>query len=167
LGCALVENLAEADVAVVSTLDDTGREILLHGGRVLLLAEHDDALQTHIPGIQIEPRNGTPWQGDWASSFGWHRFKGLPTDGVINFAFAGLTPEHVIDGFVPRDFALDVYAGMFVGWIHKPVPTIARRRVGRGTLLISTFRLTQNLETNPLALCLFCELMALISDLDP
>jgi len=163
LGYAIVNELSEADVAVVSILDDACREFLLRGGRVLLLAEADDALQTHIPGIRIQTRDRTAWQGDWASSFGWHRLDGLLTQGVVNFAFADLTPEHIIDGFVPRDFALDVYAGLFVGWIHKPVPTIARKRVGRGTLLICTFRLAQNVETNPLAMYLFSELTALIS----
>ncbi|HEU0297745.1 MAG TPA: hypothetical protein VFR47_33695, partial [Anaerolineales bacterium] len=79
-----------------------------------------------------------------------------------NFAFADLTPEHVIHGFAPRDFASDVYAGLFVGWLHKPIPTIARKRVGRGMLMISTFRLRQNLETNPLAAFLFKELLDLI-----
>jgi hypothetical protein len=163
LGFALTDDIAQADLAVVSTLDDGCREFLLHGGRVLFLAEKDDSLQTYIPGLTIKPRAGTPWQGDWASSFGWHRFESLPTDQVVNFAFADLTPEYVIHGFAPRDFAKDVYAGLFVGWLHKPIPTIARKRVGRGTLLISTFRLAQNLESNPLAMYLFRELIELVS----
>jgi hypothetical protein len=163
LGYRTADDLSRADVAVVTALDDACREFLLHGGRVLLLAEADDALQTYIPGIGIEPRRGTPWQGDWASSFGWHRFGSLPTHHVVNFAFADLTPDHVIHGFAPRDFALDVFAGLFVGWLHKPIPTIARKRVGRGELLVSTFRLEKNLETNPLAEYLFCELLQLIA----
>ncbi|HEU0292894.1 MAG TPA: glycoside hydrolase family 2 TIM barrel-domain containing protein, partial [Anaerolineales bacterium] len=130
LGFIVVDDLSQAELAVVSTLDDACREFLLRGGKVLFLAEDDEALQTHIPNMSIEPRRGTPWQGDWASSFGWHRFKNLPTDHVVNFAFADLTPEHVIHGFAPRDFASDVYAGLFVGWLHKPIPTIARKRVG-------------------------------------
>jgi hypothetical protein len=162
-----VEDLSHADVAVVTTLDDACREYLLQGGSVLLLAEEDDALQTHIPGIGIEPRTGTPWQGDWASSFGWHRFEDIPSGNVVDFAFADLTPEYVIHGFSPRDFALDVFAGLFVGWLHKPIPTIARRRVGRGELLISTFRLSKNLETNPLARYLFAELLILLADASP
>jgi len=161
LGYGSTDDLSQADVAVVTTLDDAGREFLLRGGKVLLFAEEDNALQTHIPGIGIEPRRGTPWQGDWASSFGWHRFGNISTDGVVNFAFADLTPEHVIGGLAPRDFARDVYAGLFVGWLHKPIPTIARRRVGRGELLVCTFRLAKNLETNPLAKHLFCELLKL------
>ncbi len=164
LNYEVVDDLSHVDVAVVTRLDDACREFLLRGGRVLLLAESDDALQTHIPGLGIESRTGTPWQGDWASSFGWHRFEKVPTEGVVNFAFADLTPEHVIHGFSPRDFALDVYAGLFVGWLHKPIPTIARKRVGRGELLTSTFRLSKNLESNPLAKYLFKELMILIED---
>ena len=159
----VVDDLSHTDMAVVATLDDACREFLLQGGRVLLLAETDDALQTYIPGIGIASRSRTPWQGDWASSFGWHRFESLPTDHVVNFAFADLTPEHVIHGFAPRDFALDVFAGLFVGWLHKPIPTIARKRVGRGTLLISTFRLSKNLETNSLAKYLLCELLKLLA----
>ena len=157
-----MNKLSHTDIAIVTTLDDTFREFLLRGGRVLFLAEANDALQTHIPGLDIEPRRGTPWQGDWASSFGWHRFENLPTDHIVNFAFADLTPDHVILGFPPREFALDVYAGLFVGWVHKPVPTIARRRVGRGELLVSTFRLSKNLGTNPLARYLLAELLMLI-----
>jgi hypothetical protein len=162
-GHEVAAGLDQADVAVVTRLDDSCRQFLLRGGRVLLLAETDDALQTHIPGVGIEPRAGTPWQGDWASSFGWHRFEDLPTDRIVNFAFADLTPEHIVQGFAPRDFALDVYAGLFVGWLHKPVPTIVRKRLGRGELLVSTFRLTKHLGSNPLASYLFSMLLDLIA----
>jgi hypothetical protein len=164
LGYEVVDASSQANIAVVSTVDDSCRDFLLNGGHVLLLAEKDDALQTHISNLRIAPRDGTPWQGDWASSLGWHHFESLPTDNVVNFAFADLTPEHVIHGFALRDFALDVYAGLFVGWIQKPIPTIARKRVGHGTLLVSTFRLANHLETSPLARYLFKELMLLVKE---
>ncbi|PWH16132.1 MAG: glycoside hydrolase family 2 [Anaerolineae bacterium] len=160
-GISTVDDLAHARVAVVSTLDDACRDFLLRGGKVLFLAEQPDSLRAVLPGLSIAPRAGTPWQGDWASSFGWHRFESLPTNGVVDFSFAGLTPEHVIHGFAPRDFARDVLAGLFVGWIHKPIPTIARRRMGRGVLVVSTFRLRENLENNPLARFLLAELLRL------
>jgi len=162
LGYSTTDDLSKANVAIVTVLDDTLREFILRGGRVLLLAETDDALQMHIPGLDIEPREDTAWQGDWASTFGWHRFEKLPTGATVNFAFAGLTPEHIISNFSPRDFAVNVYAGLFVGWLHKPVPTIARRRTGQGEVLVSTFRLSKNLENNPLAMYLFAELMMLV-----
>jgi hypothetical protein len=163
LGYAVVDDLDQAQVAVVTVLDDTYRDFILRGGRVLLLAEDEEALQMYVPGLDITERDDTAWQGDWASSLGWHRFEQLPTGGVVNFAFAGLTPDHVITDFSPRDFAFDVFAGLFVGWLHKPVPTIARRRMGQGQVFVSTFRLAQNLEKNPLALYLFAELMKMLA----
>ena len=162
LGCSMADDLSSTEVAITTKLDDSFRDFLLRGGRVLLLAENDDALQTYVPGLGIQPREGTSWQGDWASSFGWHRFESLPTDCVIDFAFAGLTPEHVIHGFAPRDFILDVYAGLFVGWLHKPIPTIARKRMPKGEVLVSTFRLSKNLGTNPMAMYLLRELLQLL-----
>ena len=162
LGYSVTSDLSQANSAVVTVLDDSLREFILRGGRVLLLAEDEDALQMHIPDIDIKEREDTAWQGDWVSSFGWQRFATLPTGGTVNFAFTGLTPEHVITGCSPHDFAFDVYAGLFVGWLHKPVPTIVRRWVGQGQVVISTFRLSKNLKTNPLAMCLFAELLKMM-----
>lgn len=162
MGCQITEDLSQANLAVVTTLDDRAREFLLGGGNVLFLAEETQALQTYIPQFALEARQGTPWQGDWAGGLGWHRFGSIPTGGVVDFAFTGLTPEHVIHGFAPREFANDVFAGLFVGWLHQPIPTIARRRLGRGTLLASTFRLSKHLETNVLAKYLLRELLNLL-----
>ena len=44
LGYEAAGDLLQAELAVVSALDDSHREFLLRGGRVLLLAETDDAL---------------------------------------------------------------------------------------------------------------------------
>ena len=162
LGYTLAADLSAADIAVTTVLDDSFRDFILRGGRVLLLAEQDQSLQTFVPNLEIVPRSGTPWQGDWASTFGWHRFDSLPTDRVVNFAFAGLTPEHVIRGFAPRDFAFHVYAGLFAGWLHKPIPTVARKQMGQGEILISTFRIAQQLDTNPMAINLLIELIQLL-----
>jgi hypothetical protein len=162
LGYSVTNDLSQAKVAAVTVLDDSLRDFILRGGRVLLLAEDEDALQMYIPGLKIKERDDSVWQGDWASSFGWHRFGKLPTGGTVNFAFAGLTPEHILSKFSTHDFAFNVYAGLFIGWLHKPVPTIAKRQMGQGEVLVSTFRLSQNLESNPLAMYLFAELLTLV-----
>ena len=154
-GFSLTNTLSEADLAVVSVLTDELRQYLLDGGRVLWLAETNDSLQTCIGNTAIQPRRGSPWQGDWASSLGWLcqdlLFAGFPGDGLVDFACLGLTPEHVITGIAPRDFADQVHSGMFIGWLHRPVATVAERHIGRGTLLISTFRISPALVDNPLA----------------
>ncbi|HPH98592.1 MAG TPA: glycoside hydrolase family 2 TIM barrel-domain containing protein [Anaerolineaceae bacterium] len=162
-GATLVKHLPEADLAVVGQLDDNCREYILRGGRVLWLAEKDDALQTVLPGVGLSPRAGSPWQGDWASSFGWHCLPDLPTGGLVDFSFAGLTPEHVLPGMPPRDFIRDVFAGLFTGWLHRPIPTIARRRIGRGQLLGCTFRIGASLTDNPMAGAIFDRLLGLLN----
>ncbi|MFN8455333.1 MAG: hypothetical protein U0401_11815 [Anaerolineae bacterium] len=76
--------------------------------------------------MQIKPREGTPWSGDWASSFAcaWqgplHRLPGGP---LLDHSFDRIIPEYVLTGFSPLDFAAHVYAGLCVGWIHVCRPS--------------------------------------------
>ncbi len=168
LGYTVLDTLAESDLVITTTLTDRLRTYLLDGGRVLWLAESDDALQTRLDGIAITPRRGRDWQGDWASSMSWickdQLFGALPTAGEVDFLFADLTPEHVITGLSPRDFAVDVHAGLAVGWLHKIVGLVVERRVGQsGQLLISTFRLSANLLENPVAAWMFRDMASRLS----
>ena len=49
--------------------------------------------------------------------------------------------EHVISNCNLLDFQARVFAGLVVGWIHKPVALGVERSYGRGRLVASTFRL--------------------------
>jgi hypothetical protein len=51
-------------------------------------------------------------------------------------------PECVLIGFLPWEFEAHVHAGLFAGWIHKPVALIAERRYGKGRAVVTTFQLT-------------------------
>ncbi len=163
LGCTVVTDLAGAEIAVVTTLTDALRAYVLAGGRVLWLAETPESLQTHLPGVSVRERHGQPWQGDWASSFSWlnqdRLFADIPTEGLLDFAFADLTPDCVLTGFGPNDFATHVHAGLTVGWLHKTVALIAERSLGRGHLLISTLRLSRALPHHPVAQALVAEML--------
>ncbi len=163
LGCTLVPDLQQADLAVVNTLSDDLRLHLLGGGRVLWLAESPDFLRTNLPGIGVRQRRGQSWQGDWASSFSWlfrdRLFADIPTDGLLDFAFADLTPDCVLTGFAPHEFATLVHAGLTVGWLHKTVALVGERYLGRGRLLASTLRLSQQLLDHPVAAWVFADLM--------
>ncbi|MFL5802157.1 MAG: glycoside hydrolase family 2 protein [Roseiflexaceae bacterium] len=155
LGYQLVDDIARADVAVVDTITDDMRWYLQAGGRVLWLDASSETQQTWLGNLNIRPRKGHSWQGDWASSLSWIRqdrmFKHIPSGGLVDFAFADLTPDYVIAGLSTRDFAADVHAGLFVGWIHHSVGLIAERHFGAGRLLTSTFRLREQLHDNPVA----------------
>ena len=164
LGYSLTEDLALADLAVVEVMTDEMRQYVQRGGRVLWLAESKDSQQTYLDTLDLVPRQGHRWQGDWASNMNWLRhdrmFGQIPSDGTVDFAFADLTPEHVIVGLSPREFASDVHAGLFVGWLHHIVALIAERRFGDGRLMISTFRLREHLETQPVAAIMLRDMIA-------
>src|SRR5581483_7121627 len=92
LGYEVTENLEEADLIVTATMTDELRTRLQHGGRVLWLAEKNNAQQTVLGALEIAPRRGRRWQGDWASNFNWIRhdemFQDIPTQGTVDFCFA-------------------------------------------------------------------------------
>jgi hypothetical protein len=163
LGYTVTTDLAMAKVAIVAQLTDSVRWFLQGGGRVLWLAESNDDQQTYLGGIRIVQRQGRSWQGDWVSTLSWLRqetlFRDLPTEGLVDFAFANLIPESVIVGIPPRDFADHVHAGMFVGWLHATVALIVERTFAHGILLISTFRLRQQIPTNPVAAIMVRDLL--------
>jgi hypothetical protein len=159
-----VPGVDDADLAVVRSLTDDVRDYLQTGGKVLWLATSADSLQTYIGGLRIVDREDRVWEGDWVSNFNWINqetlFREVPTDGLVNFAFADLTPDHVIHGLRAMDFATSVHAGLFVGWVHRSVALIAEQPVGKGRLLICTFRLRRNLRTQPVAAIMLRDLIA-------
>lgn len=163
LGYKATTNRNDADVVVATTMTDDLRWYLQEGGRILWLAESPDALQTHLAGLRIERRNGSRWQGDWASNFNWLRqdtlFGDIPTGNTLDFAFADIIPDHVILGLSARDYAEEVHAGLTVGWLHNTVGLVAERGFGLGRLLTSTFNLKENIGNNPVATVMLHDLV--------
>lgn len=164
LGYTVTDQLADADVAVVVTLTDEIRWHVQRGGRVLWLPDSAESLETHLGGVGIAQRRGRSWAGDWASNFNWIRqdamFGAIPSGGTVDFAFADLIPDHVIVGLNPRDYADNVHAGLTVGWLHHTVGLVAERRFGAGRLLICTFKLREQLRTNPVAQIMVSDMLA-------
>ena len=155
LAYEIVDEPGQANLVVVETLTDGWRSFAQDGGQVLWLAERPDSFQTYLGSWGVAAREGRTWQGDWASSMSWLRqdrlFGGIPTGGTVDFAFADLTPEVVLVGLTPRDFARRVHAGLFVGWVHHVVALVAERPVGRGNLMACTFRIREHLDAHPVA----------------
>ena len=168
LGYTVVRNIRDAELVVTGVLTEALRTYLLEGGKVLWMADGEDAQQTILTGMggaQVGPRKGTPWTGDWASNFNWLcqdvMFKDIPTNGTVDFAFADLTPDNVIHGVHPLHFQNQVHSGLFLGWIHKVVALVAERQIGSaGKLLISTYRLSKSLTTHPVAAIMLRDMVA-------
>jgi hypothetical protein len=155
LGYRLTEDLEQAEIAVAETMTDQLRRYVQGGGKVLWLVNSSEAKQTYLGSLGIALRHGRSWQGDWASSMSWIKqttlFRAIPTGGLVDFAFADLTPDYVIVGLHPRDYANDVHAGLFVGWLHHVVALIVEQNIDQGNLMICTFRLRDQLQNNPVA----------------
>jgi hypothetical protein len=163
MGYELTDDLS-ADLVIVETMTDDLRWYTQNGGKVLWLAETPESQQTHMGAISIAQRQGRSWQGDWASSMSWIRqdkiFSGIPCGGTVDFAFADLTPETVIVGLNPRDFAANVHSGLFVGWAHHIVALVAERPIDRGRLMICTYRLREHLGNHPVASIMMHDMIA-------
>ena len=163
LGYETIDHPDGAELVIAETLTDEWRQYAQAGGHVLWLAERPDSYQTHLGTWSVAARAGRTWQGDWASSMSWLRqdrlFTDIPTGGTVDFAFADLTPDAVLVGLSPRDFASQVHAGLFVGWVHHVVALIAERRVDAGRLMACTFRLGEHLGQHPVATILLDDMI--------
>jgi len=139
-------------VLVASAFDEEVKRTLRSGGRVVLLASDR---MTLAPGLEIVPRAGSHFDGNWISSFSWIRknqqpFRPIGFDALSGFEAQAATPSAVIQGVPPENFG-DVLAGMFYGWINSNVGTLVQARVGKGRLLMCTFSLATTYGTDPYA----------------
>ncbi len=120
-----------------------------HG--VWLVDARSDAVQpAHLAFLgdqtRIVPREGTWWQGDWASSFSWLNksgpFADLPGGPMLNMAYAEIMPRSVLTLESHRLLKQNVWAGLAVGWLQKIVGLIAYTDYGQGSIVICTMHLT-------------------------
>lgn len=148
LGYKPVVQMNEADVIVAQKVDDDIADYVRNGGRMLFLPEKPAKLYPFFPhwqNVNIVPREGTLWMGDWASSFAWLRrsgvFSNMPGGPLLDETFDRIIPDHVMVNCNLLDFQARVFAGLVVGWIHKPVALGVERSYGKGRFVASTFRL--------------------------
>ena len=151
LGYTIARDISRASLVVVRENNPDLASHVRDGGRLLLIADAPMPLYPLFPhwqNVKIEARNGTPWQGDWASSFAWLMragpFAALPGAPLLDMAFDRVIPDHVVSGVNLHDFHGRVHAGLVVGWIHKPVALAVERGYGRGHFVATTFRLLRD-----------------------
>ncbi|QFU17849.1 glycoside hydrolase family 2 protein [Microvirga thermotolerans] len=148
MGYASARSLEEASVVVSRSHDKAIADHVRQGASLLLLPEGELSLYPFFPhwqNVQVKTRDGTLWRGDWASSFAWLRRSGhfarFPGGPLLDETMDRVIPDHVISGCNLLDFQARVFAGLVVGWIHKPVSLGVERSYGRGRIVASTFRL--------------------------
>ncbi|MCB8985160.1 MAG: hypothetical protein H6659_15115 [Ardenticatenaceae bacterium] len=157
------------DILIASRYTGELQDYLQRGGRVLLLAQAESAASREmlLPAGKIVARNGTPWQGDWASSLAWVKKQGvlahLPGGPLLEMEWSSIMPDAVIAGlpsWVLRDHS---WAGLAVGWVHKAVSLLSVLRYGHGQILITTFKINaETLSTDAIAQALFAGMVNLL-----
>ncbi len=128
------------------------------------------SLDQHLPGISLVERDGTIWRGDWIAGFSWVRREGafadIPGGPIFDLSFSDVVPHHLLTGFRPWEFGNNVISGMVCGWVHKPAAIIGEKRVGRGGVVATTFRLTREAAgADPVAAALFDGLVTTAAEL--
>jgi hypothetical protein len=174
LGYHVAESPALASVIVAREYDAEIAARVRSGMRLLLLPDSEMTLNPFFPhwqAVRVRKRDGTPWRGDWASSFAWlrrtGRFRTIPGGPLIDETLDGVIPDYVISGCNLMDFQSRVHGGLVVGWIHKPVALVVERPYGKGRVLISTLRFFPDSAVNdPASLALFDVLIAQVLGVD-
>ena len=172
LGYDAARRMEDATLVVSNTHNEAIAGHVRAGARLLLLPEAEGALHPFFPhwqNVKIRARAGSPWMGDWASSFAWLRradhFAGLPGGPLLDESFDRVIPDYVISGCNLLDFQARVFGGLVVGWIHKPVALGVERSYGRGRMAASTFRLFRDAPmADPTATMLLDRLVELVAE---
>ena len=117
---------------------------------------HHMGHESQLPNIALSARQGTMWRGDWIANFGWLKrsgpFASLPGGPLLDLAYDRVVPRHVLGSLRSWEYGGLVHAGVVVGWVHKVAATILERRIGRGGMVATTFRLMQDEPgTDPVA----------------
>jgi hypothetical protein len=147
----------------------TLHELVQRGGRALLLAGPDFNQGENLAPLPIggvRPRAHTIWEGDWATAFSWLKKQGpfahLPGTPLLEMEYAEIMPDAIITGVPAWAFREHTWAGLALGWIHKPVSLITKGHYGRGSITLSTFNLSPSaLTNNAIAQALFAGLVEL------
>jgi hypothetical protein len=164
---------AEAgEILVARKYTETLRSMVQQGARLLLMTDAPTAHASGaepLPFLSVVPREGTSWQGDWATSFAWARKQGplanLPGNPILEMEWAPIMADSVLLTPQPWMQREHSWAGLAVGWVHKVASLLMVMPYGRGHVAITTFKLNATtLAANAVARTLFADVVALLKE---
>ncbi len=151
-------------VVVTTTLTQQHWSILNDGSRLLYLPMNSGA-GADLAGLRF---NALPIGGSWsmASGVGWARVDRLapaPCRPDLGWEVAPIFPWQAIDAASLQQ-GDEQLAGWFESWLANAGAFIALRTVGKGRLLVSTFRFEEAYGLDPVATLLFNRLVTLLRE---
>lgn len=138
-----ISGSGDSESVLMATRFDDAIAHLQNGGRVLLLANSEDALPVDAR-LKLSLRAGTELDGRWFSNFNWIRadeppFSEVAFTPILGFESACVAPHYVVQGLEAHEFG-DVLSGITLGWLNNNSGLAVQTRAGSGTLLLTTFR---------------------------
>jgi hypothetical protein len=147
MGYQVRDEVGEGVLIVANTFTEDLRSKVQAGAHLLVLASPESLSMegtVHLPYMGLVPRAGSPWQGDWATSFSWLRkegpFASLPGGPLLEMEYAEIMPDAVLAGTPAWVSDGHVWAALALGWIHKVVSLLTSMPYGRGKLTVTTFK---------------------------
>lgn len=162
---------AAGSVLVATRYSRRLQEAVQQGAHALLIADADFSLSKgnlRLPAGTIVSRKHTQWEGDWATSFSWLNktgpFATLPGSPFLEMEYADVMPDAVLAGLPAWAARSHDWAGLALGWIHKPVSLLTLLPYGNGQLAITTFKLNaKTLKDNVIAQALLDGMIQLLA----
>lgn len=137
-------------VCLTSRLNKEVLEYIRLGGKAIFLAEKgSDILEKGLLNFK-KLSDGESW--DRAASFNFidtNLFEGLPINKISGWEMADLYPSYIINNLDDMNY-VRIIAGMFSGWIGNFSPTILELKHGKGHLIVSTLKLMEQYNIQPI-----------------
>lgn len=170
-GVRLTDRLEPGVVCLASVVDEKLLHFVDRGGAALLLALERESLPRTASGLGSVGRDKNGWWGDWCSGLNWFKPEGarsggpwasLPQTRQFDWMFRHVVPKRVLTGFdAGRDFD-DIWAGMFLGWVHFPATFAGGFRYGQGRVLATTFDLLRT-PRDPVGVLMLGDLLRFVA----
>jgi hypothetical protein len=132
------------DLLISGVMDESVARHLRQGGSALIIAGSKDALPGAVS-LKVTPRAGSDLDGNWVTNFNWVRtnkqspFAAVAFGNILGFESERVVPRFVIQGVAPADYD-DVLSGIFYGWLNNNAALAVQLRLGKGKVLLTTFR---------------------------
>ncbi|HEY9165218.1 MAG TPA: sugar-binding domain-containing protein [Candidatus Kryptonia bacterium] len=161
---------ADSDVSgrvmITSVLDSIVVGDLEEGASVVCLVDDSTRIPPFFP-FRLGVRDTGGYDGNWASNMNWVRAENGPFAGLsfarhLGFESADVPPRIIIAGLSSQEFG-DVFAGMYIGWIHLNAAYVLQMRVGKGKLILCTLPIAGAFERDPYSRSLFARMVNYVS----
>lgn len=171
-GVRLAERLEPGVLCLSGAADEKFLHFVDRGGAALLLALDRDSLPRTTSGLASVGRDKNGWWGDWCTNLNWLKpdgarsggpWAGLPQTRQFDFTFRDVVPRRVLVGWdAGKDFA-DIWAGLFIGWVHFPATLAGGFRYGGGKVLATTLELFRSTQRDPVSIVLLGNLLRFVA----